>query len=504
MIRTILYLFTILLGIVTTNAQQITGQIIDSQTNESIPFATIKIGETDLISNNDGYFTVSSDNDTDLITVSFIGYISQTVTIGHLKQNKVIKLVQGAYDIGGIYVSNEAPNADTIINRARKEIRTLYHSTNLKRTIFTRKSNEFTPKTAEVKIKKSTEYSKSEFKKLNKELAEFTSDLVNYPPQQFTDRLVNYHTATKQVDEKPVFMSKVEVIKAVSFKDDKRATDINDLEKTATNLMLKYIDTTKFYRIKSGLFGSRDTISLSEEFNNRPKNKHQKQQPPENKKISQVKRDLNSNNYLFFHPEITFIHSLEHYTYTFVEATYLDNELVYVIDFKPRKRKAKHEGRLYINADDYAILRADYDLPEGKNLNSFNFKLVLGIKGAENISKGTFIYKKTPNSKSYYLHYAYEEKGGYFYVNRPLKLIEITENRKEREMVAFTIKIEGNHLSKSEYLNTSIKPTTHEEVETITEKDFEYEVHNRYNPNIWKGYNVIEPLEEMKNFKSTE
>lgn len=504
MIRTIFFLLTLLLGIATTNAQQITGQIIDSQTNESISFATIKIGETDLISNNDGYFTVSSDSETDLMTVSFIGYISQTITVGHLKQNKVIKLVEGMYDIGGIYISNETPSVDTIINRARKGIRTMYSSTNLKRTIFTRKSTEFKPKTAEVNITKSTEFSKSEFKKLNEELAEFTSGLVKFPPQQFTDRLVNYHTATKKVDEKPIFTSKIEVIKAIKFKDDKRSTDIDDLEKTATNLMLKYIDTTKFYRIKSGLFGSRDTISLSEEFNNRPKNKRQKQQPPENKKISEIRTNINTSNFLFWHPEITFIHKPELYTYTFVEATYLDNELVYVIDFKPRKRKAKHIGRLYINADDYAILRADYDLPEGKNLNSFNFKLVLGVKSAENISKGTIIYKKVLDSKSYYLHYAYKEEGGYFYVNRPLKLIEITQNRKERDVVAFDLKVEGNHLSKSEYLNTSAKPTTYEEVEKINEKDFEYEIHNRYNPNIWKGHNVIEPLEEMKNFKTTE
>ncbi|MFA5555689.1 MAG: carboxypeptidase-like regulatory domain-containing protein [Flavobacteriaceae bacterium] len=505
MLRLILLLLSLFWSFYFTYAQQITGRIIDSQTKESIPFATIRVGEADLISNQEGYFTFLPDNNSETVVISFIGYNSQQLSVSQLRQNSIIALVPVIYDIGEIYVTNEKPNADTIVNRAKKGLKTLYKSTNLKQTIFTRKSTEFKPKTAEVKIKKSTEFSKNELKKLNEELAGFTSGLVNYPPQQFTDRLVNYYTSTKKINDKFASVSKVEVIKAVKLHDRNRSTHLDDLEKTAANLMLKYVDTTKFYRIKSGLFGSRDTISFSEEYNNKSKNKYAKQQSPENKKNSEIKSSITISRSTLWNSETSeFIHKTDIYTYTFVETTYLDGELVYVIDFKPKKKKAKYSGRLYINADDYAILRADYDLAEGKNLYSFNLKLILGVKSAQNISRGTFIYKKVSDSDMYYLYYASKEWGQYFYINRPLKLIEITKNRKERDVVAFDIKVEGNMIDKSEYLNTSIQSVTSEEVEKIKEKDFNYEIQSEYNPNIWKGYNIIEPLEEMKKFKVLE
>jgi hypothetical protein len=32
-------------------------------------------------------------------------------------------------------------------------------------------------------------------------------------------------------------------------------------------MMLQHLDSTKYYRVKSGLFGSRDTISLRKDYN---------------------------------------------------------------------------------------------------------------------------------------------------------------------------------------------------------------------------------------------
>jgi hypothetical protein len=37
--------------------------------------------------------------------------------------------------------------------------------------------------------------------------------------------------------------------------------------KKALNMMLQHLDSTKYYRVKSGLFGSRDTISLRKDYN---------------------------------------------------------------------------------------------------------------------------------------------------------------------------------------------------------------------------------------------
>lgn len=40
--------------------------------------------------------------------------------------------------------------------------------------------------------------------------------------------------------------------------------------------------------------------------------------------------------------------------------------------------------------------------------------------------------------------------------------------------------------------------------EALQEQEFEYQILKKYDSNIWKGYNVIEPLEEMKRFEVVE
>src|SRR5690606_4571995 len=130
----------------------------------------------------------------------------------------------------------------------------------------------------------------------------------------------------------------------------------------------------KFYRIKSGLIGSRDTISFSKEFNEKQKAKNAE-------KIKENKDEPTLTNHTFLKSELTsfvsknsplnkesfeFITQPELYTYTYLEATYMGDDLVYVLEFKPKKRKANYVGKLYINDEDYAVLRADFKLGEGK------------------------------------------------------------------------------------------------------------------------------------------
>src|SRR5690606_36477897 len=123
MTRLRLYFATLVLGLFTANAQQITGRIVDAETNESIPFATLKIKGTDLISNNDGYFTLSSENESGLMTVSFIGYTAQNISVNQLKSsNNIIKLVQGVYDIEGVYVSNIKPDPNEIMKLVNEKL----------------------------------------------------------------------------------------------------------------------------------------------------------------------------------------------------------------------------------------------------------------------------------------------------------------------------------------------------------------------------------------------
>jgi hypothetical protein len=330
-------------------------------------------------------------------------------------------------------------------------------------------------------------------------LQSFSTKLITNPPVSFTDILCNYYSVKTKKAEKFVFNSKLDVLKATILKNEGESTSLDDLEKTAKNLMLQHLDTTKFYRIKSGLIGSRDTISLRKDFNRKPgKDKVVKNQ------LTATKSNLNSfmyeNNFLN-NKRFDFIQKPELYDYTFEGTTYTnENEFAYVLTFKPRKSKAMYLGKLYISETDYAVLRTDYILDEGEKVHNFNMKFLLGIKVSENVSKGTIIYKKRAEDDNYYMQYAATETGNYFYINRPLKLIELTNG--EKDVLALDFKIEANTRNKTEFLNISRSAITGAQIERIKEEDFKYLNIKSYDSKIWKDYNAIEPLQEMKQFKA--
>jgi hypothetical protein len=486
-------------------AQNIKAKIIDSKTGESISYANIRVNESEnLVSNAEGYFTLSENNSRDetLLTVSYLGFVNQELSVAQLKKlDFTIKLLAGIYELSDVAVSNIKPNPYEIMANVKANLRRNYTTgeKGSKEMFFYRTSNYFNPSIIDIEINKSTGFSKQDLSKVNNDLQSFSTKLISHPPLSFTDILCNYYSVKTRKAAKFVFTSKLDVLKATILKNDGESTSLDDLEKTAKNLMLQHLDTTKYYRFKSGFIGSRDTISLRKDFNNKPKKDEEvKNQLTATK--SKLKSFMSENNVLN-DKKFDFIQSPERYDYTYEGTTYTNqNEFAYVLTFKPRKRKAMYVGKLYISESDYAVLRIDYILDEGEKLNNFNMKFLLGIKVSENVSKGTIIYKKRAEDDSYYAQYAASETGNYFYLNRPLKLIELAKG--EKDVLALDFKMEANTRNKTEFLNISRTEISEEAIEKVKEKDFKYINIKYYDPKIWKDYNAIEPLEEMKQFKS--
>jgi hypothetical protein len=149
-----------------------------------------------------------------------------------------------------------------------------------------------------------------------------------------------------------------------------------------------------------------------------------------------------------------------------------DGNFAYVITFKPNRGRALYSGKLYVTEDDFAVIRADYKLLDGKKSEGVNLKLLLGVKYAQNVKTGTMIYRMRPGGDGYYLQYASTEEGQYIYVNRPLKFIELSDS--EKDVVAFDFKIEANMSEKTEYLNLERNEISDSKFESVQEKDFKY------------------------------
>jgi CarboxypepD_reg-like domain len=399
-------------------AQNSSGKIIDSKSGESIPYANIMVNNSEnLISNSEGYFTLSesSSGNDNVLTISYLGYVNLQLTVSELKNlQNIIKLEPGIIELNEVNISNVKPNPYEIMANVKANLERNYKNNGqgTKDMIFFRESSAFKPSILDIVIDKSTGFTKQELKSANAQMNSFSSKLIEQPTKEYTDMLFNYYSVKTKKDDKPFLLSKLEVTKATKLKNENSSASLEEMEKSAKNIMLTHLDTTKYYRIKSGLFGSRDTISMRKDFKSKKKKVKSNQLTNSKANLASFLTENNLRN----KTKLDFIQETELYEYIYEGAIYSnENEFVYVISFKSRKNKGNYKGKLYISETDYAVIRTDYTLEEGKKVSGFNMKFLLGVKTSENVSKGTLIYKKDPIGEGYYMHYASKETGQYIY-----------------------------------------------------------------------------------------
>ena len=490
-------------------SQNISVKIIDATTKEPIPYATINIDKKEhLISNAEGFFNLSETaiQDENTLTITYLGYKNLEVKVSQLsKLDYIIALTPTIFELNDVQVNGEKPNPYVIMATVKANLSINYRNTDnpIKDMLFVRKSTATYPKEVVVDINQSTGFSKQALKQVNSDVQNFTNALIKSPPKEYTDMLCNLFTHTIKKDNKSFESHKMNVLKATVLKNEGSATSSEELKEIGIKTMLKHLDSTKYYRIKSGLIGSRDTISLRKDFN---KKKTKSKTADQSTLLTTTKYNLTQfikNNNLGKFSEHDFINNPELYTYKFEGTTFTeDNDYAFVLSFLPKKGSAKFTGKLYINESDYAVLRAEYQLDEGENLHNVNLKWLLGIKVAQNNNKGILMFRKKSENKNYYLHYASEENGNYFYINRPLKFIEIT--KEDKDILSLDIKYEGNSTTKTEFLNLSHSLVTDTDVTKVVENEFNIVSLKSYDPKIWKGYHAIEPVAELKRFKVKE
>ena len=483
-------------------AQTITAKVIDAQSNEGLPYANIEVTGENIVSNAEGGFAIAEKNNADntVLTISFLGYHTARITVAELKASEfTVKLNPGVFELETVNITNIAPNGDSIIAAVKRNLAGNYSHKPApsKNTFFYRESNSFMPIKLNVEINKSSGFSKEDLKSTNKQFKELTSGLIARPPVEFKEMICNYYNGIKTVDGKPVFYGKYDIVKGIKLKDKNRAVSINEMEQMATGILFKHLDTTKYYRIKSGLFGSRDTIPIGVGARKKGKQKATE--------LTTAKSDISMFLFerSFLNPyKNDFVTHPELYSYVYEGAIPLGDQYVYILKFSPKKSKAKYTGTLYVSDNDYAVVKADYQLAEGKALGGVNLKFLLGVKQSENVSRGTLIFKERNSGGGYYLQYASVTSGEYMYLNRPLKFIEIT--KEEKDVVAFDLKIETNMQTRQEYYSMAYSEISMGELESAKEREFSYLQLESYDPKIWKEYSTIEPLEEMKKFKAIE
>ena len=473
-------------------SQNITAKIEDRNSKSPIAFATIKTGEfSGVISNEEGYFTIlEKPKQNDSITISCLGYETKIVRIQDItSMGFVILLEESVNKLNTVYVSNKKPNADDIISKVRQHLDENYETKLYTYRIFSRETAYINFEKLDFKIEKASHVKKNNLVLVNKSLDSLSTAIINSKTIHFKDFKGNLlrGDSTK---------TKLTVDKATELIDQKNNLSIDDVQHKTQNIILKYLDTTLTYKLKTGLFKIDDSLSLKE-------SEHSDKQKDEDdlNDLKQGTNTLLNRSQFYENSMLSKILDSNLYEYTFKNITFFNDNLIYIINYKPKKSKSKYTGTLYINDETFAITKVDFEFADGKRGEKLNLKLLLGVKYVENIRKGSIIYHKNYQNK-YQPQYIKFEEGRYFYVSRPLKFIE---NSPEKNKTSFDFTIEGNIMTKQELLVTSnTKITIDQFKKQAEEKTVPFMKLNKYDASVWGTEQTLEPLQEMKEFKSKQ
>ena len=469
-------------------SQNITVKVIDSKTGNPVQFASIKTGKhSGVISNEEGYFTIrTEDEKLESLAISCLGYQNKTINIQKIRDlDFIINLEQAINQLGEVYISNKAPNADSIITKVKSKLAINYSSNLNKYTIFRRATNYIDFKNLEFEIEKASHVKKKNLESANDNLKALSKKIRESNMVQFKDFNGEFYALNKD-------SSKIVVNKATQLLDSKNDFSIEQIQEKSQNIILKYLDTTKTYKLKSGLFKIEDSLSLKDE-NSEEENKKEY----EVTSLNEETRSFLNRSQFYKNSFLNSLLSFDLYEYTYKDLAYNNNELTHVINFKPKKSKAIYTGQLFISDDTYAITRVDYKYYKNRHGTKVNLKLILGVKYIENLSKGKLIFEKD-SSNIYHPKYLKHTTGSYFYVNRDLKFIE---NSRARNKVSFSFKIEGDNRNKVELLFTANNKLGLQSFEAIKQKKkAPYQQLSRFEKTIWENEETLEPSKEMKTF----
>ena len=478
------------LGTQVMQGQNLTFQLLDKTSGQPIPYATIKTGlYSGVISNDDGFFTINlSDDNIPEITISCLGYETKTLSREQIKSSEnTIRLGEALNQLDEVYVTNKYPSIEDIIAQVKANITNNYSNSLNTYQVFHRNSESMDFKDLVFEIEKASHVSKKNIASANKDLNDFSNKIRESDMVYFTDFKGDFYNYTKD-------SSKLKVAKATKLIDFKNDFSIDQIQEKAQKIMLTYLDTTKTYKVKTGIFKVEDSLSL--------KNDDLKEDDPNALSVKQLKHDtqrLLRRGQFYDKSFLNTILDPVEYEYQLADISVLNNQVSYVIRFEPNKHKAKFEGQMVVNASDYAITRLQYSYYKNRHGRKLNLKFLLGVKYEQNVSEGMILFQKNANNK-YFPKYIQRKTGSYFYVNRSLKFIE---NSSERNKIGFEFKIEGHNTSKDELLITASKTLTIPEFKAIKQDEkVTLDVLSKYDKMLWENEVTIEPTKEMKAFKA--
>lgn len=479
-------------GCFTITSQTVSGKIINKNTLKPIDKVAIitdlKKGST---SDKDGNYSIEIRN-IKSATFSSLGFESLTLSIEDLKKLKfTVALVEKVNELDEIQLNLAKISLDSILIKTQRSMRENYISGATQSHFYARDYSEINFKKLELELEKSTLLNKKSKKLAEEELTAYASKLKTSYPEFFTEfkGVISSKKIYSKKLKKHINQNNIENVDAIAVMTNDENITIKSAQTTLQNIVLKHLDSSKTYKITSGLFKVEDSLSLKEiikETDSLSNDNTFGVQSASYQYNDAVKNALfftKKNQYNFL--------DVKYYEHQFNANELLANRMYYSVSFEPNKGKSKFSGKILINPDDFTIAKIEYQFADGKRGQNINLKWLLGIKAAENIRNISVYYEKNKDNKLY-VAYTKETIGTYAYVHRPIKF---RENSKEKHKAKFDIKIEVDVKATREFFITDAYAIDETKIKPLEKDDYakrkEYLTKKTYNNTNWKNGQLI-------------
>ncbi len=478
--------------IVTAKGQTITSKVVDAKTKKPIAYATVQFEENQgVITNEEGVFSFAMDatgKKLDSFYISSIGYEKKGFPFEHFSDT-ILFITPKAIELGGVYLFDKELSVDDIIEKMIQRIPENTNNDPVKQRYFLRQSIFGNIQKADFGFEKSS------IEELNKELIDSIADALPRYSSHYTESLGDFYKTNNAY--------KVDVIKAAELYDKKNIGSFEDLAKRVEVMLTKNVKPDSYLKIKSGIFSQKVQVdSILSDIEAEEAEKLEKEL--QNDTISglvdgqkQIFDELLSEIFYQEDTKLNIVNKNRKYDFTLSGYSEIEEQGVYVIDFKP-KRSADFKGRFFINIEDFAVMRIDFE--NLKNLKNFR---LLGIFYRETLYKGSMQFSKLKNGR-YELKFADFNFGRWFRFDRPLDVIEKNKNvkgRRKQNELRLNIDFRLTNTNKWELVvfeNTLIDQTQFDNFKEDKSKKSTYMP--KYNPEFWEGYNIMEPNQAIKGF----
>lgn len=472
------------------NAQSVSGTVVDER-NEPIPYVTIQIGDNyGVVSNTEGNFTIQTANQpaNAVVTISYMGYESLEMPMSKFTSTTYV-LKEKVTELDEVFLTNKQLTAEEIITKMIENAPENYVHEDFAQTFFMRTQIDTKLMDFQFEVEKTSEEKRKDLKQMNKEIEQLIGNIKGKKSQGFTEYYGKYYQNKDS--------AKVQVEKAVILKDKEKDISADELNKKIVNVVRKYLEPGASYKVKTGLFKVADSLKTDEVF--------EEETDSTKGKAAYFKGSLKYLNKDFSgfykNDDLDFITKPKRYIYTLQGTTNIDNETVYIISFAPDRGSAQFYGKMYINVFDFAVMRMDYTMVEGENLHNLNLKLLLGIKYRQDRINVSTVFRKNENGK-YSVKFVKKQEGMYAYISRPLKF---TKNRSDKEedkkKMKLDFTIENDSYITQEFYVLDEKTLAAEDYKILKDQvEYKPIEIKKYDPSVWDGYNIIAPVEELKNY----